>query len=341
MGEPRHNMRSPGSVAMLRYLIKRLLTMIPLLLGITMISFVVIHITPGEPIGMQSEFNPKITKEVRERLRAYYNLDKPLHIQYALWLGKIVSLDLGNSFSPDGRPVADKIFERIPITLFINLLSLLLILVVAVPLGVYSATRQGSWGDQVSTIFVFIGYATPTFWLALLLMILFGVELNLLPISGLRSLVGYEALSPWGKLLDRAGHLLLPVLISAFGGLAGLSRYMRSSMLEVIRQDYITTARAKGLSERKVIYRHALRNALLPFITLMGLSVPGLIGGSVIFETIFSIPGVGQLFFYSVMARDYPVIMGMLVIVAVLTLLGNLLADVAYALADPRIREGR
>jgi peptide/nickel transport system permease protein len=326
---------------MLRYLCKRLLMMVPLLLGITMISFVVIHVTPGEPIGMQAEFNPKITKEVRERLRAYYNLDKPLHVQYVLWLAKIMRLDLGNSFSPDGRPVADKIFERIPVTLLINILSLLLIMAVAVPLGVYSATRQGSWGDQVSTVFVFIGYATPTFWLALLLMILVGVELDLLPISGLRSLVGYEALSAWGRFLDRVKHLLLPVLVSAFGGLAGLSRYMRSSMLEVIRQDYITTARATGLPERKVIYRHALRNALLPFITLMGLSVPGLIGGSVIFETIFSIPGAGQLFFYSVMARDYPVIMGMLVIVAILTLVGNLLADVAYAVADPRIRVGR
>ncbi|MBW2039622.1 MAG: ABC transporter permease, partial [Deltaproteobacteria bacterium] len=146
--------------------------------------------------------------------------------------------------------------------------------------------------------------------------------------------------SPWGMFLDRARHLLLPVLVSAFGGLAGLSRYMRSSMLEVIHQDYITTARAKGLSEGKVIYKHALRNALLPFITLLGLSVPGLIGGSVIFETIFSIPGMGQLFFYSVMARDYPVIMGILVIGAILTLLGNLLADLAYALADPRIRVG-
>jgi peptide/nickel transport system permease protein len=325
---------------MVRYLTKRLLMMLPLLLGITVISFAVIHLTPGEPVGMQAEFNPKITKEVRERLRAYYNLDKPLHIQYFLWLKKVVRLDLGNSFSSDGRPVAQKIFERIPITLLINLLSMLLILGAAIPLGVYSATRQGSWGDQVSTVFVFIGYATPTFWLALLLMILFGVKLDLLPISGLRSLVGYEALSLWGRFLDRAEHLLLPVLVSAFGGLAGLSRYMRSSMLEVIRQDYITTARAKGLSEGKVIYRHALRNALLPFITLMGLSVPGLIGGSVIFETIFSIPGAGQLFFYSVMARDYPVIMGMLLIVAVLTLLGNLLADVAYAVADPRIRVG-
>jgi len=314
--------------------------MIPLLLGITMISFAVIHLAPGEPTGLQAEFNPKITKEARERLRAYYNLDKPLPVQYVLWLKKVVTLDFGRSFSPDGRPVAEKILERLPITLLINVSSMVLILLVAIPIGIYCATRQGSLGDRTLTVFVFVGYATPTFWLALLLMMLFGVKLGWLPISGIRSLVGYEKLSLWGKVLDWTRHLLLPVLVSAFGGLAGLSRYMRSSMLEVIRQDYITAARARGLSEGKVIYRHALKNALLPVITILGLSVPGLIGGSVIFETIFSIPGMGQLFFYSVMARDYPVIMGMLVIGSVLTLLGNLLADIAYAWADPRIRVG-
>ena len=182
-----------------------------------------------------------------------------------------------------------------------------------------------------------MGFATPAFWLALLLMILLGVHLGWLPISGLKSL-NYEQLSFWRMLGDRISHLLLPVFVSAFGGLAGLSRYMRSNMLEVIRQDYITTARSKGLSESAVIFKHALRNALLPVITILGLSVPGLIGGSVIFETIFAIPGMGQLFYLSVMARDYPVIMGILVIGASLTLFGNFLADIAYGLADPRIR---
>ena len=323
-----------------RYLLRRFLLMIPLLLGITMISFAVIHLAPGEPTGLQTEFNPKITKEARERLRAYYNLDKPLPVQYVLWLKKVMTLDFDRSFSPDGRPVTEKILERLPITLLINVSSMILILLVAIPIGIYCATRQGSLGDRTLTVFVFVGYATPTFWLALLLMMLFGVKLGWLPISGIRSLVGYEKLSLWGKVLDWTRHLLLPVLVSAFGGLAGLSRYMRSSMLEVIRQDYITAARARGLPEGRVIYRHALKNALLPVITILGLSVPGLIGGSVIFETIFSIPGMGQLFFYSVMARDYPVIMGMLVIGSVLTLLGNLLADIAYAWADPRIRVG-
>jgi len=191
--------------------------------------------------------------------------------------------------------------------------------------------------DRVAGVVVFIGFAVPTFWLALLLMILFGVHLGWLPISGIRSL-NSEYLPPGMALWDLIRHLILPVLLAAFGGLAGLSRYMRANMLEVIRQDYILTARAKGLSERVVIYRHALRNALLPVITILGLSVPGLIGGSVIFETIFAIPGMGQLFYMAVMARDYPVVMGILFIGAVLTLLGNLLADVSYALADPRIR---
>jgi len=177
----------------------------------------------------------------------------------------------------------------------------------------------------------------PTFWLALLLMIFFGIHLGWLPISGLRSL-NYEYMSTWMQFVDLAKHLVLPVLVSAFGGLAGLSRYMRANMLEVIRQDYIMTARAKGLSERVVIYKHALRNALLPVITILGLSIPGLIGGSVIFETIFAIPGMGQLFYMSVMARDYPTVMGILLIGAILTLLGNLIADVSYAVADPRIR---
>ena len=212
-----------------------------------------------------------------------------------------------------------------------------LIILIAIPIGVFSAVRQNSLFDRITSVIVFIGFSIPTFWLALLLMILFGINLDWLPISGIRS-PNYEYLPPLERTLDFLKHLILPVLLSAFGGLAAYSRYMRSNMLEVIRQDYIVTARAKGLSERVVIFKHALRNALLPLITILGLSVPGLIGGSVIFETIFAIPGMGQLFFQSVMSRDYPVVMGILVIGAVLTLIGNLIADVSYALADPRVR---
>jgi len=312
--------------------------MIPILWGITLISFLVIHLAPGEPTGLMADFNPKITKEARERLRAYYGLDKPLHIQYFIWTKKVLTLDFGRSFAPDQRPVIEKIMERIPITLTINLFSLTLIFFTAIPIGIYCARHQGSFGDKFFTVFVFIGYAIPSFWLALMLIGLFGVKLGWLPVSGIKSVVGYESMGTFEKFIDISKHLLLPILVSAFGGLAGLARYMRSSLLEVLNQEYILAARAKGLPEKSLIYKHALRNALLPVITILGLSVPGLIGGSVIFESIFSIPGMGQLFYYSVMARDYPVIMGIVVIGAVLTLLGNLLADIAYAIADPRIR---
>jgi len=321
----------------LSYILKRIGFMAPMLVGITIICFAVMHLAPGSPTDLQTQMNPRASAELKERLRAMYDLDKPLHVQYGLWVQRLLVMDLGKSFATDRRPVADKIMERLPITIILNILSLLLILAVAIPLGVLSAVHQDSWFDRIVSVFVFVGFAIPTFWLALLLMIFFGVDLGWLPISGIRSL-NYEYLAPGAAFGDLVKHLILPVGISAFGGLAGLSRYMRANMLEVIRQDYIMTARAKGLSEFQVVYKHALRNALLPVITILGLSIPGLIGGSVIFETIFAIPGMGQLFYMSVMARDYPTIMGILFIGAILTLLGNLIADVAYAVADPRIR---
>lgn len=322
---------------MLQYIFKRLIFMVPLLIGITIICFTVMHLAPGSPTDIQTQMNPRVSAEAKERLRTMYELDKPLHQQYWSWVKKLAVLDLGKSFSSDHRPVTDKILERLPITILLNILSMLLILLIAIPIGILSAVHQDSPFDKITSVFVFVGFAIPTFWLALLLMIFFGVNLSWLPISGIRSL-NYEYLPAGAAFWDLIKHLILPVLLSAFGGLAGLSRYMRSNMLEVIRQDYIMTARAKGLSERVVIYKHALRNALLPVITILGLSIPGLIGGSVIFETIFAIPGMGQLFYMSVMARDYPVVMGILFIGAALTLLGNLIADVSYAVADPRIR---
>lgn len=322
---------------MLRYIVQRLLATIPLLIGISLISFLVIHAAPGGPVEMATDLNPKATAEYRQRMTEYYGLDKPVHVQYAQWLARMATLDFGQSFSPDGRRVSEKIAERIPVTLGINVLSLALILLVAAPVGIYSAVRKDSWFDKVSTVVVFAGYAVPSFWLALLLMILFGVNLGWLPISGLVSLE-HESFTFAGRVWDRTTHLVLPVFVSAFTGLAGFSRYMRSTMLEVIRQDYVATAKAKGLPGRQVVFRHAARNALLPVITILGLSVPGLLGGSVIFESIFAIPGLGQLFYQSVMSRDYPLVMGALVIGAFLTLLGNLLADVGYALADPRIK---
>jgi peptide/nickel transport system permease protein len=326
---------------MLAYALRRLLLAVPLLLGITFISFMVIHLAPGDPVEIQSgDMTERNIRDAYKALREMYGLDKPLHEQYWNWLTRIVRLDFGRSFAPDGRPVLTKISERLPITLLLNVVEMLIILALAVPIGVMSATRQYSVFDKVTTIFVFLGFATPDFWLALLLMILFGVQLGWLPISGLRSL-NWEYLTFWHQQLDFLSHLIMPILVATFGGLAGFSRYMRQSMLEVVRQDYIQTARAKGLAERVIVGKHALRNAMLPIITILGLSLPGLIGGSVIVEWIFAIPGMGQLMVQAAFERDYPVLMGNLVIVSTLTLFANLAADLAYSLVDPRIRVSR
>jgi len=314
--------------------------MLPLLFGITIISFGMMHLAPGDPSVIGQEFNPKVQAQDIERLRSYYGLDKPLYEQYLDWVKRLAMLDFGESFATDHRPVLDKMAERIPVTLWINALAMLMILVIAIPIGVASAAHRNSLFDRTMTVFVFVGFAIPSFWLGLLLMIGLGVNLNWLPISGMHDF-GWERLGFWDQKVDLMQHLLLPVFVSAIGGLAGMSRFMRSGMLDVIRADYITTARAMGVPEVSIRYRLALKNALLPIITLLGLSIPGLIGGSVIIEQLFSIPGMGLLFYEAVLARDYPLVMGITVIGAVLTLLGNLIADLAYAWADPRIRHGK
>jgi peptide/nickel transport system permease protein len=309
------------------------------------------HLAPGDITTTEAGFNPKTSEESRQKLREMYNLNKPLLVQYGLWLKRMGTLDFGRSFASHQRPVfwqitdakgnvtKGMIQEALPITLLINLLSLSLILVVALPLGMVSALTQNRLPDRSITLFVFIGFAIPGFWLALILMYWTGVVHNWLPISGLHSL-GAENLGHWGQIMDFLKHLLLPVLISGLSGLAGISLFVRNGMLDVLHQDFITTARAKGLPESAVVFRHALRNALLPLITLLGLAIPGLIGGSVIAESIFAIPGMGKLFYDAVLMRDFPVIMGILTIGSALTLLGNLLADLAYAWADPRVRRG-
>ena len=321
---------------MIKYLFHRLIVLITLLLGITVITFSVIHLAPGRPTDLEAQFNPKVSLEARERITHLYGLDRPLHVQYFDWLRRFLRLDFGESFM-DSRPVINKIGERIPVTVGINLASIVLILLIGIPIGVSSAVREGSFYDRFMTVFVFIGFAMPTFWLSLILMDLVGVRWGVLPISGIKSLE-FDKFGLFEKIIDILKHLVLPVFVSSFGGLAGISRYMRSNMVHVLKQDYVRTARAKGLAEKDVIYKHGLRNALLPVVTILGLAIPGLIGGSVIFESIFGIPGMGRLFYDSVMARDYPVIMGILVIGAGLTLLGNLLADISYAAVDPRIK---
>ncbi|MHB9155073.1 MAG: ABC transporter permease [Endomicrobiales bacterium] len=321
---------------MATYIFKRILSMVPMLLGITLMTFGVMHLAPGKPSDVMTDMNARISAQSREKLAALYGLDKPWHAQYGQWLSRLARLDFGDSFR-DGRPAIRKIAERLPASLLLNFLSLLLIVSLALPIGMYSAVKQNSLFDRGMTVFVFLGFSVPTFWLALLLMILFGLKLGVLPISGLHSL-NYQELSLAGKMGDLAQHLALPVFISAFTGLAGLSRYTRSSMLEVLRQDYIRTAYAKGLPASTVICKHAARNALLPVVTILGLSLPALIGGGFIFETIFAYPGMGRLGYEAIMARDYPVVMAVGTIAAVLTLLGNLLADITYAWVDPRIR---
>ena len=336
---------------MLKYLIKRVLWMIPLLLGISLISFFIMHLAPGDITNNEAAFNPKASEESRQKLRELYNLDKPVIVQYGLWLKRMGTLDFGNSFASHQKPVfwqtTDKdgnvtkgmIQEALPITLMINILGLIITLILAIPLGIIAARKYTLWQDKSITLFNFIGFSIPGFWLSLLLMYWLGVMNNWLPISGLHS-INYDSLDTWAKIKDSVSHLILPVLIPSLTGLAGITLFVKNGMLDVLHQDYITTARAKGLNEHKVVYTHALRNALLPLITIVGLAIPGLIGGSVIAETIFAIPGMGKLFFDSVMMRDFPVIMGILTIGSALTLIGNLLADIAYAWADPRVRRG-
>ena len=321
-------------------ILRKTLWMLLVLWGITLISFWVIHLAPGSPTDMETTLNPLAGEAARQRLEVLYGLDRPIYVQYWDWLLRLLHFDFGNSMSADSRPVLTKIMERLPLTVGMNVTAMFLTLLIAIPVGIASACRQNSLFDRSVTVLVFLGFAMPSFWLALLLMMFFGIELQWLPISGLTSM-NYEQLTLWRKFCDLAKHLALPILVYTVGGLASMSRYMRACMLEVLRQDYILTARAKGLSETTIIRRHALRNALLPVITLLGLSVPGLIGGSVIIESIFALPGLGQLFYAAVMARDYTMIMGNLVLGAVLTLFGNLLADVCYGLADPRIRNAK
>lgn len=330
----------PNLVSLFFKVLKKTFWMLIVFLGITVISFWVIHLAPGSPTDMEITLNPVAGENARKQLEALYGLDRPLHMQYIDWLNRLLHLDFGKSMSADNRPVLDKIGERLPLTISMNLVSLFLTLLISIPAGIYSALHQNSFWDRGITVCVFLCFAMPSFWLALLLMLWFGIDLQIFPISGLTSL-DFSELTPWGKICDLGMHLVLPITVYTIGSLAGMSRYMRSCMLEVLNQDYILTARAKGLSENTIIYRHALRNALLPVITLLGLSIPGLIGGSVIIESIFALPGLGQLFYSAVMARDYPLIMGNLVLGAVLTLLGNLLADIMYGIADPRIRTAR
>lgn len=317
---------------MARYLIRRLIYTFITLVGISIISWVIITQAPGSPIAITMD--PKVSPKIVEQMEKNYDLDKPIYQQYFLWLKRLFT---GNLYSfKDGRPVLDKIGERIWNTLLLNLVSILIIFSLAIPLGIFSARRQYTFLDNLGTFGAYLGISIPGFWLAYLL-ILGTVKLFGYPVLGMRSFVT-EDLTSLEIVMDRLWHLMLPSIILAIGGIAALSRYTRSSMLEVIRQDYVRTAKAKGLPEETVYYKHALRNALLPIVTLFGFLIPGLIGGSIIMETVFAWPGIGRLAYQAVLARDYPVVMTINTISAVLVLIGNFIADMLYAIVDPRIR---
>ena len=326
------------------YILKRLLLMIPTMLGITVITFAIIRLAPGDPAAMRIGSsmqgmvgNQQLASVIIEKTRQQFGLDKPLHVQYGLWLKRIVTLDFGRSYR-DNRPVMERVWERLPVTLELNLISIFLIYVLAIPIGIYSSTHQYALSEKVSTVFLFILYSLPSFWIATLLILFLGGGdyLHWFPITGIRSL-NAEQLPFFERLLDHLWHMVLPVVCLTYGGLAYVSRQMRAGMLETIRQDYIRTARAKGLSEKAVIYKHALRNSLIPIVTLGGLLLPALFGGSVIIENIFTIPGMGQLGFDAILSRDYPVVMAISTIAAFLTLVGLLLSDLCYAIVNPTI----
>ncbi len=320
---------------MIKLLIKKLVILILTFVGISFVTFVVINISPGKPQDVL-DFSTKISYEAKQRLVKLYGLDKPIHIRYFEWFKRFIKLDFGHSFK-DGKPVIKKIFARLPATLLLNVLSISFIFIFGCLFGILAAMYQNKMLDKIISLFVFLGYSIPKYWLAIICMILFGIKLRLLPISGLRS-VNFEYLSFFGKVFDIAKHLILPVCISAFAGIAGLTRYIRASMIEQLNSEYIKFAISKGCSKKKIVFSHAFRNVLIPVVTILGLSLPDLIGGSFIFETIFAYPGMGRLGYEAIVSRDYPLIMGISVIVAFLTLLGNFLADILYIVVDPRVK---
>ncbi len=323
------------------YILKRLLQAVPLLFGIATVTFFIVHLAPGDPMDMflDARYRRQIDPEVIELLRQKYGLDQPIHVQFVKWVGNLAQGDLGESFRYR-RPVSDLIAERVPYTLQLTVLALLLDALVGIALGIISAVKQYSLLDKSVTVGSLIVYSIPGFWLALMLVLVFSVNLGWLPTSQTRSL-DYELLSWSEKLLDQLWHLVLPVFVLGIGSAAGTARYMRNRLLEVLSEEYILAARARGLKERAVILKHAFRNALIPIITIYGMSLPFLLGGAVLIERVFAWPGMGLLAVEAVGSRDYPVILATSMMGGVLVILGNLLADITYAIVDPRVSYGK
>jgi peptide/nickel transport system permease protein len=319
---------------MAAFIIRRLIQMIPLLIGVTLITFVIIN-AAGSPLS-DIEFNPRVTPEDRERIRENLGLNDPIGERYFVWVSNVLQGDLGYSLI-NFRPVTDRIQEVLVNTLLLSGTSLIISLLIAVPLGIYAAVHRNSVIDRIVNVLAVAGYAIPTVWLGLMLIIIFSVKFNewgyySLPVGGVRDLRG------GGNLADRIEHLILPITALVIPQVAGWLFYIRSNMLEVIRQDYVRTAQAKGLGGRTVLYRHAFRNAMIPLVTLLGLSLPDLFAGALIVENVFAYPGMGRLAITAINDKDHTLVMGITLVFAFMVMIGNLLADVLYAVVDPRIR---
>ena len=304
-----------------------------MLLIISIISFLAIHLAPNSFFAA-GDLNPNITKESLEHLKTIYGLDKPLYVQYFSWIKSMLHLDFGISFA-SGKPVRDEILSRIGITLTINIISMILIFIIAIYLGIKAAIKQDSFLDKALKQFSLVSFAIPSFYLALLLILFFSVKLGWFPISGLHSLESKKGIYYY---LDEAWHLVIPIFVLVFGGIGTLAMYIRGLTIDILKSDYIFFAKARGIDKKELFKRYIVANLSPPIITILGLSLPGLIGGSVILESIFSINGMGLLFYQSALSRDYPVIMGILIISAFLTLLGNMIADLILLKLNPHFK---
>lgn len=322
---------------MLKYIGKRLLALIPTLLGITIITFAVMRLADKDG-GIPQTAGPfvKVSPQDIEEYRRQHHFDKPIVVQYGYWIWDIIRFDFRNS-ELYGIPVTQVIFQKLPVTIYLNMVSLIIIFLISIPIGLAAAVHHDTWLDRSIGVFLFMLYALFVPWVANILMSLFSVRLGWLPLMYMTS-DNFSTMTFFQKIGDLLRHTLLPVTVMSYGSLAFYSRLTRGAVLEVLDQDYINTARAKGLTENIVVYKHALRNALIPFVTILGALLPSMIGGSVIIEKIFNLDGMGNLFFSSVLGRDYNVTMAILTFSAFLTLLGVLISDILYAVVDPRIR---
>lgn len=320
---------------MFRYIVRRILYIIPMLIGISSLSFFIMQLAPGDALTVL-EMSPDIAPEVLEAMRARFWLDLPPHMQYVRWLQQLLKGDMGHSFLWHA-PVTWVIKQRIWNSLLLTVVSTFIGWLVAIPIGIHSAVNQYSWSDKVLTFFAFIGVSIPNWFFGLLLLYLTMSRGWNLPIGGMTS-IDFADFTFWEKVVDLARHMVLPVIVLSTGIMASLMRYMRSNLLDVLRQDYVTTAKAKGLSRNVVIYKHAVRNAINPLITIFGFQLGGILGGAALTEIVMNWPGIGSLMLNAVQGLDYYLVMGNLIIGGVMLIVGNLVADVLLAVSDPRIR---